>query len=467
MVRSLEHWFSLILLLFSVSSEFRQARRVVLITFLITLAIRYSNSYGFDAGTACSEKTARRGKAVILKSIPCDLSTQAYCDLPGSLYPWNAVRRFVNENQGMMKRMYGDVRHISVLRNEINNNDITLDDIEEATARYSRAGWKRNKYQQSSKSNKNVELKSAPEYRRASPTNRSNERSTNARSTTSTTTTPTSPTTSTITTTIDSLPVDEQSDEPLPLAISSKDAKKIKPILEKREKMTTITMDKLEAAESKSDDLATYEEIIEAAIEEIFISPNSTIDGKSTNSTESTKQSESFTEAYGNSTTTSNQDILIARVNKSETAATISTTLRLHGLIKANKSTTTEPNVIVVDENTNVYTTESNPIANMTNISQASFAALTSTGSSGSDELNGGKDDIDATGTQIDQNRVPGDVDVENDDDDDVLTGEIRPGDGTNDSTDDKKPLDGISVGQLYQDVAEKEDPIIVDTHGV
>lgn len=399
---------------------------------------------------------------MLLKSIPCDLSSQAYCDLPGSLYPWNAVRRFVNENQGMMKRMYGDVRHISVLRSEINNNDITLDDIEEATARYSRAGWKRNKYQQSAKS-KTAEPKTAPEYRR--PTNRSNDRSTKPR-VTSTTTAATTSRTTTITT-ANSLPAEQQSDEPsVPSAITAKDAKKIKPMPEKREKMTTITVDKLDALEPKSDDPASYEEIIEAAIEEIFINSNGTIAEKPVNATESTKQPESSTEAFANSTTTSYPELLIARVNKSETAATISTTLRLHGLIKDDRSTTAEP-IIVAEEDSNVYTTESSPIANITNIGQVSVAALTSTGSGESDGLNGGKDEIDATGAQIDHNRVPGDVDAEDDDDDDALTGELRPDDDASDSGEDKKPLEGISVGQLYQDVAEKEDPIIVDSRGV
>jgi len=35
-----------------------------------------------------------------------------------------AVRQFVHENQGLMRRMYGDQRHISVLRAEIESNDV-------------------------------------------------------------------------------------------------------------------------------------------------------------------------------------------------------------------------------------------------------------------------------------------------------------------------------------------------------
>lgn len=42
--------------------------------------------------------------------------------------------------------MYGDVKHISVLRTEIDNNEIEVEDVEQAAARYSRSGWKKNKY---------------------------------------------------------------------------------------------------------------------------------------------------------------------------------------------------------------------------------------------------------------------------------------------------------------------------------
>lgn len=101
---------------------------------------------GFDGGSSCSPKASRRGRAQLIATIPCDLTEQTYCNQPGSLYPWHAVRRFVHENQGLMKRMYGDVKHISVLRTEIENNEIELDDVEQAAARYSRSGWKKNKY---------------------------------------------------------------------------------------------------------------------------------------------------------------------------------------------------------------------------------------------------------------------------------------------------------------------------------
>lgn len=55
---------------------------------------------------------------------PCDLARQTYCTSAGASYPWHAVRRFIRENQGLMKRMYGSERHIAVLKAELENNDI-------------------------------------------------------------------------------------------------------------------------------------------------------------------------------------------------------------------------------------------------------------------------------------------------------------------------------------------------------
>lgn len=98
-----------------------------------------SGGYGYDSASSCDPNASRKGRsAQLLQSIPCDLSVQAYCNLPGSAYPWHAVRRFVHENQGLMRRMYGDVRHISILQAEIDNNDIDIEDIHRTAERYSR-----------------------------------------------------------------------------------------------------------------------------------------------------------------------------------------------------------------------------------------------------------------------------------------------------------------------------------------
>lgn len=141
---------------------------------MLAICLHRSNAYGFDGSASCNPKASRRGRAQFLETIPCDLSVQTYCNQPGSLYPWHAVRRFVHENQGLMRRMYGDVKHISVLRTEVNNNDIEFDDVEQATARYSRSGWKRNKYLYSDGQKAKVNsVISEPHFRPASTSSRS------------------------------------------------------------------------------------------------------------------------------------------------------------------------------------------------------------------------------------------------------------------------------------------------------
>uniref|UniRef100_A0A1B0D3G7 Uncharacterized protein n=1 Tax=Phlebotomus papatasi TaxID=29031 RepID=A0A1B0D3G7_PHLPP len=112
----------------------------IIFLIFVTVAPLTILGYGFDSASSCGPKASRRGRAQLLTAIPCDLSSQSYCNLPGTAYPWHAVRRFVHENQGLMRRMYGDIRHISVLRTEIENNDIEISDIEVAAARYSRHG---------------------------------------------------------------------------------------------------------------------------------------------------------------------------------------------------------------------------------------------------------------------------------------------------------------------------------------
>ncbi|XP_065204897.1 protein spaetzle 4 [Planococcus citri] len=75
----------------------------------------------YDGYTTCS-KPFRNSRS--WSDLPCDFKNENWCVLPGSAYPWHAVRRFVFENHGLMKRMYGEQRHFSVLRAEIETNDV-------------------------------------------------------------------------------------------------------------------------------------------------------------------------------------------------------------------------------------------------------------------------------------------------------------------------------------------------------
>ncbi|KAG7208649.1 hypothetical protein KM043_014855 [Ampulex compressa] len=83
------------------------------------------STFGYDASSACSRPYSRAGRARFI-NLPCDFRRQNWCTVAGSSYPWHAVRRFVQENQGLMRRMYGDERHINVLRAEFEKNDIEL-----------------------------------------------------------------------------------------------------------------------------------------------------------------------------------------------------------------------------------------------------------------------------------------------------------------------------------------------------
>lgn len=114
---------------------------------LISLTI----SYGFDAGTdqgACG-KPVRASRA--MNKPPCDLIKESYCTSAGNQYPWHAVRRFIRENQGLMRRMYGDERHLAVLKAELHNEvekDYDFDDdYEPPTSFYRQATENEDLYQ--------------------------------------------------------------------------------------------------------------------------------------------------------------------------------------------------------------------------------------------------------------------------------------------------------------------------------
>ncbi|GLV34491.1 spatzle 4 [Carabus blaptoides fortunei] len=103
---------------------------MILYCFLIVFIANETWGFGYDSGSgsACGKpyRTARN------REPPCDLGKQGWCTVAGSAYPWHAVRRFILENQGLMKRMYGEERHIAVLRAELMSND-----IEQVNYRYS------------------------------------------------------------------------------------------------------------------------------------------------------------------------------------------------------------------------------------------------------------------------------------------------------------------------------------------
>lgn len=418
---------------------------LIVIAFVALVIIPTIDGFGFDAGATCSEKTARRGRAQLLKAIPCDLSVQAYCNLPGTLYPWHAVRRFVNENQGMMKRMYGDVRHISVLRNEINNNDITLEDVEETAVRYSRSGWKRNKYlyQESSKS-KNSDLLAEAHYRRAStarPNGRSTSRS-NVRTTQKTSLT--SP--STIETTM-------SSSTGASTTVETESTKKTKSNDRGRDKFQMAKQTRKPDSSNEKNDDDPYEEVIEAAIEEIFdqFGNDNTNKNPFANVSDADKLAMELKHEPNDNIEIVGAPDLTDTTNKSEIAATISTTLRIYGFSKDEKTTTAAPLNITVENVTAENRTES------LNLQQNSTTP---------------KSPVDDNLIHFEVETSDSDSDAESIDEDStsvesIVNESVVDVDGNDKLEKPLKPTDENTIGQLFQDAAQKEEPILINSRGV
>lgn len=386
---------------------FQNDKFILCVLLLITL-LWPVDGYGYDAGSSCSEKTTRRGRAQLLRTIPCDLSRQAYCNLPGNMYPWNAVRRFVHENQGLMKRMYGDVRHISVLRTEINNNDIDVNDAEEAAARYSRTGWKRNKYMhRDGTKTKNNNILSESMQRRTG-TNRINIKSRNAsrasiaaRTTASTSSTVTSTTSTTL--------------EP------STHVPAVHP--ESRNTNSNSSID--------ADDL---DKEIVATVEEIFVQLQADDDIN----TQTDNLLVNVTDENDDTTLLPDMELQSkasdSLPNKTE-AATISTTLRILSVTRNH-------------EQEDVTT-----VATPTQSSEPEIITVTSRPTSAT-----------KNSTQDDDNLIKIDDDTELAD---STAAESIP-DETIVDLNGKIPVKvENAAGQLFQDAAEKENPIIVSTLGV
>lgn len=359
------------------------------------------DGYGFDQGSSCSEKSTRRGRAQLLHAIPCDLTRQAYCNLPGNLYPWNAVRRFVHENQGLMKRMYGDVRHISVLRTEINNNDIDANDAEEASARYSRAGWKRNKYIHSDATKrKNNNISSDSTQRRAglNRVNTKSRASTSTRTTASTSTTATSSTSTT---------------------------------LDPGTHVPAVVPESRHANGSDSIVAEDLDREIVATVEEIFVQLQTDED----TNTQVSNGFANVTETSDETTLLPDMDLLPNMAPSKTEVATISTTLRIFGVTRNREQE---------------LTTAAPPMRSTTHLESTTITSRPTNAPKNS--------------TQDDDNLIKVDDDIELAD----STAAESMADETIVDLNGKLPIkEENGAGQLFQDAAEKEEPIIVSTRGV
>lgn len=79
-----------------------------------------ASSYGgYDSGDG-TNSCGRPYRAGRMHKPPCNLASEGgYCKDAGENYPWHAVKRFVKENRGLMRRMYGEQPESAILREEL------------------------------------------------------------------------------------------------------------------------------------------------------------------------------------------------------------------------------------------------------------------------------------------------------------------------------------------------------------
>lgn len=81
---------------------------------------------GYDSGGGTANSCGRPYRAGKMHIPPCNVAKEGgYCKTPGENYPWQAVKRFVKENRGLMRRMYGEQPEATVMREELARSYVT------------------------------------------------------------------------------------------------------------------------------------------------------------------------------------------------------------------------------------------------------------------------------------------------------------------------------------------------------
>lgn len=104
-------------------------RHVLLLSIGVSVLWQQQQAGGRTGGAAEAQSCGPRLSARFLLDIPCDMSRSAFCNVPGSSYPWHAVRRYIFENQGLVRRMYGEERHSLIVGNELEARRLRYDDL--------------------------------------------------------------------------------------------------------------------------------------------------------------------------------------------------------------------------------------------------------------------------------------------------------------------------------------------------
>lgn len=335
-----------------------------------------------------------------------------------------------------MKRMYGDVRHISVLRDEINNNDIGADDVENTATRYSRSGWKRNKYlYQDHSRNKNNDILTEPHFRRV-PTTTNRFRGT-ASTTASTSTSTTAKTTTRKSTKATTSSTSPSSTTSVKTSTTQKQKPSSEPTVPDTTEGTTVKQ-KLQSNRRNTNVPNTTHLNNEPTVPS---NPNES----------NTIEEVPVTNGFRNITNTIGQTINNIKIvgapnltmNKTE-AATISTTLRIIGFLKSEEETSTIPGI--EEDYTQAITIDSDDFIVNTTIEPFE------------------KINVSETLEENDLKSETADSEV----DESVRTEQVVDVNGNKVPNKSSQPTENAGGGQLFQDVVQKDEPsFVVNARGV
>jgi len=103
---------------------------------ILFFSLIIGDSYSYDEYSYC-DRQARTARVLDLVPTNCEMSTYGFCYEKGQDYPDKAIRRFLKENLGLMKRMTSDLDSREVVRemrsgfNHWTDPESVMEDVEE------------------------------------------------------------------------------------------------------------------------------------------------------------------------------------------------------------------------------------------------------------------------------------------------------------------------------------------------
>ncbi|KAK9883796.1 hypothetical protein WA026_001991 [Henosepilachna vigintioctopunctata] len=105
----------------TIDSTTPELEKPIKLTATVTIFVKSTFTYGgYDSGGGAPNTCGRPYRAGRMHKPPCNLALEGgFCKDAGESYPWHAVKRFVKENRGLMRRMYGEQSEGFLIREEL------------------------------------------------------------------------------------------------------------------------------------------------------------------------------------------------------------------------------------------------------------------------------------------------------------------------------------------------------------